>query len=274
MARPEAFKRRELNFGDLLLSVRRHGPGRHPFPSARQGQRGPDLHLAVSLQATHLELDGADYRLRRGEMALADASRFSAITAHCPGSWLCLTLPRPLVTRRFGGVTSLPLIVVPRQGASAALFRRCLHSLWRTASCLPTKEAGEAAEAKVDLLVCALCEALSASEDAEAPRLIALSRVSEVIIKECGRPDFSPKILAERMGMSAVKLKALLHPLQPSDLIRQTRMAEARRLLKRSALNGLSISEVAHRVGISSAAHFSALYRQTFDVSPNADRLS
>ncbi len=72
--------------------------------------------------------------------------------------------------------------------------------------------------------------------------------------------------------MSPKQLARVLGDLTATDLIRQLRLAQARRLLRARALAGLSVTEIAKRVGFSTLAHFSSLYSQTFGMSPNLDR--
>ena len=83
-------------------------------------------------------------------------------------------------------------------------------------------------------------------------------------------PSFSVESVASHFGISRVhlnrKLKAASMP-SPSELIKSTRMKLAARLLQSGKI---SVVEVARQCGFSSAAYFSAAFKEYYDKSPSS----
>lgn len=94
-------------------------------------------------------------------------------------------------------------------------------------------------------------------------------KVSEIIENRFRDPEFGVESIAEELALSRVhlsrKLKAINAP-SPSDMIKKRRMDEAAALIRSGETN---IAKVATLCGFSSAAYFSAAFKQFYGQTPS-----
>ena len=97
--------------------------------------------------------------------------------------------------------------------------------------------------------------------------VVFIEKVQSVLDENIADEDFSIETLAEQTNMSRSsfyrKLKSITG-LSPVDFLKQQRMMKAEQLIR----EGLSISEVATRVGFTSASYFTKCFKQQFGVLP------
>jgi ligand-binding sensor domain-containing protein/AraC-like DNA-binding protein/CheY-like chemotaxis protein len=96
-----------------------------------------------------------------------------------------------------------------------------------------------------------------------------LTKVVEIIEKNIDNPDLDVEILVNELAMSRAQLyrkfKAVIG--QPAnEFIRNFRIKRAAQLLEDGNLN---VSEVIHKVGISSRSYFTKAFKETFGVTPS-----
>lgn len=94
-----------------------------------------------------------------------------------------------------------------------------------------------------------------------------LEKVQEILEEGIPNEDFSIDSLAEQMFMSRSsfyrKLKSLTG-MTPVEFLKVNRMKRAAQLL----IKGVSVSDVAQKVGFSSPSYFTKCFKQTYDVLP------
>jgi CheY-like chemotaxis protein len=98
---------------------------------------------------------------------------------------------------------------------------------------------------------------------------VFLDRLLEVIDAHLGDSDFGVELLADEVGISVRHLRRRVEEATgepPAELIRRFRLERARQLLE---ANAGTVAEVAYQVGFRSASHFSAIFRETYGVSPS-----
>lgn len=95
-----------------------------------------------------------------------------------------------------------------------------------------------------------------------------LQKFSQAVERNIDNPDLSVEDISTEMCMSRVqlyrKVKAACGK-SPVEIIRQMRLVKADRMLSETSLN---ISEIAYKVGFSSASYFTKCYRDFFDRLP------
>lgn len=97
------------------------------------------------------------------------------------------------------------------------------------------------------------------------------TKAINAIFKHISEPSFNVDALAKALFMSRSKLHRLLkaqYQISASDLIRQVRMQEAKKLLDQDMG---TVSEICCAVGYTNLSSFSKLYKQTFGQSPTSN---
>lgn len=97
---------------------------------------------------------------------------------------------------------------------------------------------------------------------------IFLQRFTQIVDSRMDNPDLSVEDISSELCMSRVQLYRKIKYLtgkSPVEIIRQMRLTKADRLLSEKTLN---ISEIAYRVGFSSASYFTRCYRDFFGHLP------
>ncbi|GAA3954949.1 two-component regulator propeller domain-containing protein [Chitinophaga oryziterrae] len=96
-----------------------------------------------------------------------------------------------------------------------------------------------------------------------------LKQALEIIEKQIDNPEFSVDEFSKGMYMSRVTLYRKIHSLtgkSPLDFIRSIRLKRAVQLLDKS---GMSISEIAYRVGFNDPKIFRKFFKEEFSITPS-----
>lgn len=95
-----------------------------------------------------------------------------------------------------------------------------------------------------------------------------MDRVMKVVNENLSNPMLSVDLVAREVGMSRTQLYRRMKNitgLPASDFIRNLRLRQAARLLKKKEL---TITQVAYMVGFTSQTHFSTMFKKLYGVSP------
>ena len=95
-----------------------------------------------------------------------------------------------------------------------------------------------------------------------------IQKFTQVVEQKMDDPELSVEDISSELYMSRVQLYRRVKTLtgkSPVEMIRQMRLAKADKLLSETSLN---ISEIAYRVGFSSASYFTKCYRDYFNKLP------
>ena len=95
-----------------------------------------------------------------------------------------------------------------------------------------------------------------------------IQKFTQVVERKMDDPELSVEDISSELYMSRVQLYRRVKTLtgkSPVEMIRQMRLAKADKLLSETSLN---ISEIAYRVGFSSASYFTKYYRDYFNKLP------
>ncbi|WP_168188181.1 helix-turn-helix transcriptional regulator [Hahella sp. CCB-MM4] len=99
-----------------------------------------------------------------------------------------------------------------------------------------------------------------------------ISRIEAVLMDGIQEPDFNVDRMAQKLALERSTLfrKTQQHfNTSPSELITQSRLAWAKRLLEE---DGGTVTEIALTVGYNSSAHFSYSFKKKFNCTPSAYR--
>ncbi|WP_202637792.1 helix-turn-helix domain-containing protein [Bailinhaonella thermotolerans] len=215
-----------------------------------------------------------------GEMLLRDSSRpFTVRRTAADG--LCRTItvqfPRSALSVPAGTLDSLLGVPLSARRASGALLARQLIGLMRHgAECVSTERA-VAAQVLLDLVAAACGRELT--RETAFPRgsgpAVLLARIHDFIERGLADPGLCPRTVAEAHQISLRTLHALFQERGGPTVaawIRHRRLERCRRDLADPALAGRTIEAIAARWGFPDRAHFTKLFRATYDVTPGEYR--
>jgi AraC-like DNA-binding protein len=124
----------------------------------------------------------------------------------------------------------------------------------------------------MDLFALAISAAHSASTSEETPvRVAHRQRALRFIEANLASPDLHSGTVARALRLSPRYLQKIFSERGEtlSRVIRERRIAEARRLLERSETRKASVAQVAYAVGFDDVAHFSRAFREITGTAPS-----
>ncbi len=127
----------------------------------------------------------------------------------------------------------------------------------------------------LDLIGLALTADADAGESGETSvRLAHIRRIMREIDTNLGQFDLGVEVIADSLGLSRRYVQRLVAERGEtvSGLIRDRRIAAARRRLADPALSGVSVASIGHAVGFADATRFSRVFREVTDRSPGEYR--
>ncbi len=105
-----------------------------------------------------------------------------------------------------------------------------------------------------------------------SPHSEFLSELRRIVLQKLSEDDFGVNVLAKEVRLSRSQLHRKLKSLtgkSASCFIRETRLLHASELLKE---NNNTVSEIAYKVGFSSASYFNKCFHDYFGHSPGAHK--
>lgn len=105
-------------------------------------------------------------------------------------------------------------------------------------------------------------------------RAVRLQDILSAIRSGFTDPDFSPGVLAARLGLSPRYIQDILHEtgMSFSERVLELRLNAAHRMLASAAAHRLKVSEIALASGFSDVSYFNQAFRRRFGASPTACR--
>lgn len=247
--------------------------------NARQVSRSPRLvhqdpgeHFFAIMQLEGhctIEQNGMSNRIETGEICLVDSSIpsnfiYNGIFSH----QVSFHLPREEMVSRFGSYWHHWQHLSASKDWFPALSAVCRQLL----DAEETKVKHHLEESFFSLIGAALCQIDAASD----PTLTgSLSAAIDLIDTHCTDPDFSARVLAEHMGLSARSLQRqfqLVHA-TPTRRILDARLERAyAKLASGFQGNDATVTDVAFASGFSDLSYFHREFRKKFGRTPGALR--
>jgi AraC-like DNA-binding protein len=215
-------------------------------------------------------VDGTARPIAPGQIAIIDLTRTMRIES---GDFAVVTLT--IARRLFESRYSLPHEVhgaVLRDGLITALLSTHMRRLADPAIAIPQADAKPLAEVTMDLVIAALRQWAGRLAD-PASGTVSLSTLKAAIEQQIGDPDLTPARLMQQLGLSRATLYRLFEPLGGvTAYITERRLRRGIRLVTDTTTSAPRISEVARRVGFTSATTFGRAFRDMFGMTPREAR--
>lgn len=231
-----------------------------------------DAYLAVVLLSGDysLEQDGREVTLRPGDMTIYDATRPHRIFCPRRFSKLIVSIPRPKLKERVGGVEHSSALRIAGDRGAGAVTAAFLRSCAGQAHDLSGAEFAALSENWFDILTLALTSGEPASGMASPGRAMARARIKRFVEQNLGKPDLDAAMVAADVGISQRYVNDILSD-EGRSLMRYVltrRLEKCRRDLSTPAGAGTQITEVAFRWGFNDLSHFSRSFKQRYGLSP------
>jgi len=228
------------------------------------------LHHALGLQQ-----DGRDTVLHPGEAAVINTSNAYAYLQDTRNRVATLRLDGPGVRARVPFIDDLVAVPFRRDAVLTNVMVDFVLSVLRCADDLDSWSAQVLSDQMLDLIGLTLTADADAGESGETSvRLAHVRRIIREIDTNLGQFDLGVEVIAESLGLSRRYVQRLVAERGEtvSSLIRDRRIAAARRRLADPALSGVSVASIGHAVGFADSTRFSRVFRELTDRSPGEYR--
>ncbi|MDF1736470.1 MAG: helix-turn-helix domain-containing protein [Minwuia sp.] len=228
------------------------------------------LHRSLGLQQ-----DGRDTVLHPGDAAVINTSNAYSYLQHSRNRVATLRLDGPQVRARVPFIDDLVAVPFRRNGVLTGVLIDFVLSVMRCAEDLDARAAQVLSDQTLDLIGLALTADADAGESAETSvRLAHIRRINREIDANLGQFELGIEVIAERLGLSRRYVQRLVaeRGATVSGLIRDRRIAAARRKLADPALSSMSVASIGHAVGFADSTRFSRVFRETTARSPGEYR--
>jgi AraC family transcriptional activator of tynA and feaB len=234
-------------------------------------QSSHDAYFAVILLSGKymLEQNGREVFLSPGDITIYDATRPHRIV--CPESFakLIVSIPRPLLKNRAGGIEDCLALRIPGNEGMGSVTADFVRSSASHASELPSREFSALSEHCIDLLTLTLGPVRPAV-NASRNRIILINRIKNFVEQNLGDPDMNTAMVARGVGLSSRYINDIFNDHETSLMryIWKRRLENCRKDLLSQTPAGHRISDTAFRWGFNDLSHFSRTFKQSFALSP------
>lgn len=258
---------------------------------AGYGEVGPVVLRRTSVMARR---DGGDYIVvpiplngpmrfsQRGREVRLEPDGFACILAaeaytyHQPQSmeFLSLRIRTDALRDRVPHVEDYAGLGFSGRGGIGGLFLDYARAFCRNAAGFDGRTGELAVRQLLDLLVLTFLDAGATSSTEAAVRHAQLQRLLAHVDANLGDPALGAESLAAALALSVEQVEALVADRSGSisNLVRDRRLQEARRLLADSVTPRRSVASIAYSLGFTDPAQFSRLFRRATGDSPTAFR--
>jgi AraC-like DNA-binding protein len=167
------------------------------------------------------------------------------------------------------------ILPLDQNNKKASILQSFVRSLY---GCLPFRREDEASFMENNLLnlLAFVLKDNSKGIDANdtSVKLAHRGRILDYISRNLSQELMSPETIAEQQGISVSYLHRVFKPYGKTvvEVIREKRLQAAKRLLTQPDLAGLSVTEIAYRVGFKHPSDFSRAYKSLYGQSPRDAR--
>ncbi|MEQ8344129.1 MAG: AraC family transcriptional regulator [Sneathiellaceae bacterium] len=226
-----------------------------------------------------MPLSGSLRLRQRGREAEASGSQFAfaasadayAYMHDCGMDAVTVRIEAGEARSRVPHVEDLTATAFPGRGDAAALFLDYARSFCLNAGTLDDQAGAVAARHLLDLFAMAVTAGGGGIASTEsAVREANRQRILRHVETRLGDPGLGTASVAQALGLSERYIQKLLAERAEtlSGVIRERRVAEAKRLLVAPATQCRSISTIAYQLGFSDPAYFSRVFREVTGDSP------
>ena len=253
-----------------LRIARLVAPAQGVSPAPNQPRPAPLLLILTLRSRGSLSSDGHLQYFAQNDLAVVDQGKTWRLRWSGDAKAILLELPREAVATRLGRQKPhLPLVL--GSSVAADMLRSMLGVLGAQLDILTQEDLSASEGTLIDLLCNALSGEADFGESAMTQVQVAhFQRVAAAIDGRLSFPELSLADVAGQVGLSVRYVQRLfeLHGESFSRYVRQKRLERSRTDLMDLSKKSLSIAQIAHRWGFSSAAHFSRSFRDAFGIAP------
>lgn len=210
----------------------------------------------------------------QNDLAVVDQARPWWLRWSSDAKAILLEIPREVLASRLGRHRpDLPLVL--GNSVASDMLRSMLGVLGTQLETLSPNDLTAGESALLDLLYGALTREAALEDASMTPvQLAHFRRVTSVIDTRLADPELGLRDIAGEVGLSSRYVQRLfeLHGDGFTRYIRQRRLERSRAELLDLSRSAISIAQIAHSWGFTSASHFSRSFRDAFGISPRALR--
>lgn len=266
-----------LGSADVIVSTRTSGVNRRSEQmAARCGDRRAGLSLHLAGGDWVVNEDRSQQQIRPGDLVLWDLSRPMTLAWSSDSTGLSMPLSLETLVPRPERLFTAAATVLPTDGGLGGLIEGYLRQLARLAGDVPVDIAAQLGVTTMDLLATYLASLLGEKTSIDAVRRTQMQQAKAHIEAHLGEPDLCPATIAAAQYISV----RLLYKLFAADgetvagWIRKRRLERIRHDLLNPTYANLPIIAVASRWGFSNPAHFTRVFKATYNTSPGGYRRS
>jgi AraC family transcriptional regulator, positive regulator of tynA and feaB len=244
--------------------------------SPQHTARFPEDNYLISLQRrgqSRITQHGDPFPLDPGEIGIVDGQTPFRIAFPAPVSRIIAVIPRRTLDTRAPWLRKMPLRKIASGSLYADLARRHLLQLASGHPSLQESEASLLTENLCNLL--ALASARDIPVDALRPEL-QIEALLAFCRQNLSDPDLSPRMVAERFGISVRTLHLRFERLGETfgRWLLDNRLEACGKALRDPHQRAAGISEIAYRWGFNDLSHFNKAFRARFGMTPSEWRNS
>lgn len=245
----------------------------HRSPKAIARSHGPgEIFCSLQLAGSHLIVQDGQERIRRpGELAIFDPQYPCTIVCGEPVNFLAFVFPRQTVSSNLETLIQGAGTVLPADQGIGPLVTSFLRQLGGQLGNVRPATAARLAGHTLDLLSTFFADLLGTESciDGAGQRSLVV-QIKVYIEANLTDPNLSPTTVAAAHHISVRYLQKLFETqgLTASGLIRERRLEHARRDLANPTQKGVPITDIAERWRFADSAHFSRLFKASYDLSP------
>lgn len=226
-------------------------------------------------QPLGLQQGGRDTLLRPGDATVINTSGAYAFLQHTGNRIATMRLDGPRMRARLPFIDDVVAVPFSNDSALTAVLVDFALSVLHRADGLDARTTDALSDQIFDLIGLTLTAQANAHESTESSiRLAHLRRIIREIDTKLECFDMGVDVIAGSLGLSRRYVQRLVAERGEtvSGLIRDRRIATARRRLADPALASMSVSSIGHSVGFADPARFSRTFRNATDCSPGEFR--
>ncbi|MEU9124428.1 helix-turn-helix domain-containing protein [Streptomyces sp. NPDC048506] len=222
-----------------------------------------------------VSLDGDDTAMSDGELMVMDSGRaYHGDVRAVSDRWSHVTVQFPRGLLPLSEKTVQGLLAVPISGhrGMGGVFTRWLTDLNAHADEFTPADVPTLASVTLDLLASVMARCLETEESLapEARRTALRAQINAFVEQHLADPAMTPQTIADAHHISLRHLQQMLaeDDTSPAAWIRHRRLERCRLDLANPRLSARPIQAIAARWGFTDPAHFSRLFRATYEITP------
>ncbi|WP_436790746.1 helix-turn-helix domain-containing protein [Yinghuangia sp. YIM S10712] len=236
-------------------------------------------HLSIARRPSWARHAGQEIRMRTGDAVLLDGTEPFSLVSDGFAHHVVINVPRAALQRDLHVQPSMLGQLIGTENPMLRVLMGMISRIGSDTSDLPGEALAELGHTAGELLVSALRLAevgRTHVPDLRMSHAAQLLRMQDFVRSHLAEPSLSPRTLAAAFGVSVRYVEVVFREAghTPARFIRETRLAEARRMLADPRQRHRAIAAVGRSVGIENPSLFARAFREHYQVTPTQYRMS